>query len=211
MTTKAELTKQFIIETSAPIFNKYGYAATSLSTLTKVTGLTKGAIYGNFENKEDLAIKCFNYNIKRLFKALMTTVDGIESATGKLYAIVDFYRGYYEYSQRFGGCPIINIGVDSNNQNTGLINHVRKTIKKFHVYIADIIDLGKEQGEIKYEVDSMEWSIRIDSMIQGATFMTTTMDDNRYITDVMNQVEDIIKNELAVSSSDSVKQNRIEN
>lgn len=196
MSTKAAITTQFIIETSAPIFNKYGYAATSLSTLTKVTGLTKGSIYGNFTNKEDLAIKCFNYNIKRLFKALMTTVDGIESATGKLLAIVDFYRDYYEYSKRFGGCPIINVGVDSNNQNTALINHVRKTIKRFHVYIADIIDLGKEQEEIKSKIDSMEWSIRIDSMIQGATFMTTTMDDNRYVVDVMNQLDAIIKNEL---------------
>ncbi len=197
MSTKAAITTQFIIETSAPIFNKYGYAATSLSTLTKVTGLTKGAIYGNFENKEDLAIKCFNYNIKRLFKALMTTVENIDSATGKLAAIIDFYRDYYNYSQRFGGCPIINVGVDSNNQNTALINHVRKTIKRFHRYIADIIDLGKKQGEIKKEIDTMEWSIRIDSMIQGATFMTTTMDDNRYVIDVMNQLDEIIKNELS--------------
>jgi AcrR family transcriptional regulator len=197
MKTKAALTTQFIIETAAPIFNKYGYAATSLSTLTKVTGLTKGAIYGNFENKEDLAIKCFNYNIKRLFAALMQTVDGIDSATGKLLAIVDFYREYYDYSKRFGGCPIINVGVDSNNQNTALINHVRKTIQRFHVYIADIIDLGKEQGEIQQGIDSMEWSVRIDSMIQGATFMTTTMDDNRYVIDVMNQLETIIKKELS--------------
>lgn len=197
MSTKAASTTQFIIETAAPIFNKYGYAATSMSTLTKVTGLTKGAIYGNFTNKEDLAIKCFNYNIKRIFNTLMSNVDNIESAVGKLYAISNFYRNYYEYSQRFGGCPIINVGVDSNNQNTALITHVRKIIKRFHVYIVEIIDLGKEQGEIKPNINSMEWSIRIDSMIQGATFMTTTMDDNRYIVDVMNQVDSIIKYELS--------------
>ena len=197
MSTKAALTTQFIIETAAPIFNKYGYAATSMSTLTKVTGLTKGAIYGNFKNKEDLAIKAFNYNIKRIFNSLMTNVDAIESAVGKLYAISNFYRNYYEYSQEFGGCPIINVGVDSNNQNTALITHVRKIIKRFHVYIVDILELGKEQGEIRKDIDAMEWSIRIDSMIQGATFMTTTMDDKRYIVDVMNQVDDIIKNELS--------------
>lgn len=198
MTTKAALTTQFIIETAAPIFNKHGYAATSMSTLTKVTGLTKGAIYGNFENKEDLAIKCFNYNIKRIFNNLMSGVDSVESAPDKLLAISDFYKKYYKYSEQFGGCPILNVGVDANNQNTALINHVRKMIKQFHVYIADIVDLGKEQGTIKPEVDAMEWSYRIDSMIQGAVFMTHTMDDNRYIVDVMNQVDDIIKKELSV-------------
>ncbi len=198
MTTKAALTTQFIIETAAPIFNKHGYAATSMSTLTKVTGLTKGAIYGNFENKEDLAIKCFNYNIKRIFNTLMSGVDSVESAPEKLLAISEFYKKYYKYSEQFGGCPILNVGVDSNNQNTALITHVRKMIKRFHVYIADIVDLGKEQGTIKPDVDAMEWSYRIDSMIQGAVFMTHTMDDNRYIVDVMNQVDDIIKNELSV-------------
>ena len=198
MTTKAALTTQFIIETAAPIFNKHGYAATSMSTLTKVTGLTKGAIYGNFENKEDLAIKCFNYNIKRIFNNLMSGVDSVESAPDKLLAISDFYKKYYKYSEQFGGCPILNVGVDANNQNTALINHVRKMIKQFHVYIADIVDLGKEQGTIKPEVDAMEWSYRIDSMIQGAVFMTHTMDDNRYIVDVMNQVDEIIKKELSV-------------
>ena len=45
MTTKAELTSQYIIETVAPIFNKNGYAATSMLDLTNATGLTKGAIY----------------------------------------------------------------------------------------------------------------------------------------------------------------------
>ena len=64
MTTKAQLTAQYIIETVAPIFNKNGYAATSLSDLTKATGLTKGAIYGNFKNKEELAIIAFKYNVK---------------------------------------------------------------------------------------------------------------------------------------------------
>jgi len=64
MLTKAELTTQYIIETVAPIFNKNGYAATSMSDLTKATGLTKGAIYGNFKNKEDLAIASFKHNVK---------------------------------------------------------------------------------------------------------------------------------------------------
>ncbi|MBL7756118.1 MAG: TetR family transcriptional regulator, partial [Chitinophagaceae bacterium] len=50
MAGKAERTRQHIIEKAAPFFNKKGYADTSLSDITAATGLTKGAIYGNFEN-----------------------------------------------------------------------------------------------------------------------------------------------------------------
>ena len=68
MTTKAERTTAFIIETVAPIFNKHGYIGTSMSDLTEATGLTKGALYGNFENKEALALAAFEYNSVQLLK-----------------------------------------------------------------------------------------------------------------------------------------------
>ena len=61
-TTKAERTRNFIIEKTAEIFNRKGYAGTSMSDITEATGLTKGSIYGNFENKEDVALAVFEYN-----------------------------------------------------------------------------------------------------------------------------------------------------
>ena len=39
---------------SANLFNTYGYKATSISDITKATGLTKGAIYRHFDSKKDL-------------------------------------------------------------------------------------------------------------------------------------------------------------
>ena len=49
MSTDNLNTSDFILETVAPIFNRKGYAGTSLSDLTAATGLTKGAIYFNFK------------------------------------------------------------------------------------------------------------------------------------------------------------------
>ena len=48
---RSEKTRQFIIETTASLFNKKGYAGTSMSDLTEATKLTKGSIYGNFERE----------------------------------------------------------------------------------------------------------------------------------------------------------------
>jgi TetR/AcrR family transcriptional repressor of nem operon len=36
-----------------------GYSGTSMSDITAATGLTKGSIYGNFENKDEVAIAAF--------------------------------------------------------------------------------------------------------------------------------------------------------
>ena len=65
--SKAERTRQFIIETTASLFNTKGYEGTSLSDLTTATGLTKGSIYGNFENKEEVALAAFDHNLSKVW------------------------------------------------------------------------------------------------------------------------------------------------
>ena len=196
MTTKAELTSIYILETVAPIFNKNGYAATSLSDLTEATGLTKGAIYGNFKNKEELAIASFKFTVKNLMKDIAKHLKLSNSPIQKLFLISDFYRNYYSYSKPLGGCPVLNIGVDANNQNTLLLENVKRIIENIQGKVASIIEDGIEIGEISTEINAMQYAKRIDTMIQGAVFMTYTMNDEFYIKDTMNQIDQMIHNEL---------------
>ena len=197
MLTKAELTTQYILETVAPIFNQNGYAATSMKDITDATGLTKGAIYGNFENKEQLAIAAFRYTVKKLMMEIGKHLEQSDSPKQKLYLISDFYRNYYNYSKRLGGCPVLNIGVDANNQNTLLLKKVRQTIEKIQDQVAALIEKGIEFGEISSEINAMTYAKRIDSILQGAIFMTYTMDDEFYLKDATDQIDNIITNEMS--------------
>lgn len=196
MLSKSEKTTKFIIETVAPIFNKKGYEATSMMDITSATGLTKGAIYGNFKNKEAIAIAAFNENVNTLLKKIAKHQNQSKSPLKKLYLITDFYTNYYDYSKELGGCPILNIGVDSNQQDTSLLEHVRLVINKTQHNISKLIDWGKETGEIKQEVKSHLFAKRLYSHIQGAIFMTYTMDDDQYLKQAMIEINSIIKNEI---------------
>lgn len=196
MTTKAEITSQYILETVAPIFNKNGYAATSMSDITNATGLTKGAIYGNFKNKEELAIASFKFTVKNMMKRIETHISLGKSPLEKLFLVTDFYRNYYDYSKQLGGCPILNIGVDSNNQNSLLLQKVRQVIERIQDQVATLVEDGIEAGEISTNTNALFFAKRLDTMIQGAIFMTYTMDDDFYIKDTMNQIDKIINTEL---------------
>jgi len=196
MTTKAELTSQYILEMVAPIFNKNGYAATSLKDITSATGLTKGAIYGNFKNKEELSIAAFKLNVKTMMTEIKEHISTSNSPIKKLFLITDFYRNYYEYSKQLGGCPVLNIGVDANNQNSLLLEKVRQVIEKIQDKLATIIENGIEANEISSDINAMQFAKRLDTMIQGAIFMTYTMDDNFYIKDTMDVIDNIINTEL---------------
>ncbi|MBW1297539.1 TetR/AcrR family transcriptional regulator [Aquimarina litoralis] len=196
MYTKAEKTTEFIIETVAPIFNKNGYAATSLSDITKATGLTKGAIYGNFKNKEELAIAAFTMTVKNMLRRITEHQSLSDSPIRKLFLITDFYRNYYNYSQELGGCPVLNMGVDAKHQNGELFNYVQYTINKIQSNLAALIDQGKQSEEIKIGIDSLLYSKRLYTMIIGAIFMTHTMEDNSYLLQTMDQIDTMIQTEL---------------
>ncbi|MFD0861854.1 TetR/AcrR family transcriptional regulator [Sungkyunkwania multivorans] len=196
--TKAQKTTNYIIETVAPIFNQNGYAATSLSDITSATGLTKGAIYGNFENKEDLAMAALKYNIKKVLNRIEAHMEQGNSPTEKLLLLTDFYRNYYHFSQELGGCPIINVGVDANNQNDAFMKKVQDVIELIEHYLAKLIDEGKEIGEIRKTIMSQTYAKRFYSLLQGATFMAQTMKDNSYIHDAANVISDTINQRFRV-------------
>lgn len=198
MLTKSELTKEHILKTVAPIFNKNGYAATSLSDLTEATGFTKGAIYGHFENKEELAIQAFNFNVRSLMKRIGDHLKSSDSPLQKLYLISDFYRNYYDYSKQLGGCPVINVGVDANNQNKVLLKRVRQVVEKIQDQLATLIENGIEAGEITDRINAMTYAKRIDTMFQGAIFMTYTMNDDSYLKETTEQIDQMITNQLKI-------------
>jgi len=198
MLSKSEKTTKYIIETVAPIFNQKGYSATSMSDITQATGLTKGAIYGNFENKEALAIAAFKKNINNLLKRIAKHQEQRKSPLQKIYLITDFYRNYYDFSKELGGCPILNVGVDANNQDTTLLEEVRRIIIKTQNNIAKLVDWAKEANEVKQHVDSQKFAKRLYSHIQGAVFMTYTMDDSDYLNQSMNEIDHYIKTYIAL-------------
>ena len=62
-----EITKAKVLKEATALFNTKGYKATSLSDITEATGLTKGAIYRHFENKEVLEIEAFQKMMQAIF------------------------------------------------------------------------------------------------------------------------------------------------
>ncbi len=194
--SKSERTRAYIIETVAPIFNRSGFSAMSLSKITEATGLTKGAIYGHFENKEELAIESFKFSVRKVLKDLNKTVNKGETPLEMLKNIAVFYEDYYEYNKQFGGCPILNIGVDANNQNKVITQLVQSYNHRILERFSQLIEKAKETNEIKKSIDSMLYAKRFFYMIEGAVYMTHIMKDDSYLKDVSTVLQQIIKQEL---------------
>ncbi|WP_103068452.1 TetR/AcrR family transcriptional regulator [Aquimarina sediminis] len=188
-----ENTSEFIIETIAPIFNKKGYVGTSLSDLTKATKLTKGALYCNFKNKEELAIKAFRYNAKNALHPLFVQLSKHETSLAKLKTITNYYRHFYNIANKRGGCPILNIGIDAKHNSPALFNEAKKEASKLTQGFAKIIQNGIDTSEFNASIDAFKYARNFYAMIEGAVFMAMMYNDDKYLTDAMDLIDDIIE------------------
>ncbi|WP_373519115.1 TetR/AcrR family transcriptional regulator [Pricia sp.] len=196
MSTKAEKTTAFIIETVAPLFNKQGYIGTSMSDLTDATGLTKGAIYGNFENKEALALSAYEYNSKRLLAKIDDVLAAEGNALDKVFALTDFYRSYDVFTQDMGGCPILNTGVDAQGNNRLLSAANREALKEIEGKIALVLENGVNKKELKIPVTPLQFAKQMFTIIQGAVAMSTMTRDRKYLINTITYLDVLIKREL---------------
>lgn len=70
--TRAEL-----LEAAAVVFARHGYHATSVDMVAEAAGYTKGAVYSNFDSKEELFLALLDQHLE----AAVRTVDEIVAAT----------------------------------------------------------------------------------------------------------------------------------
>ncbi len=170
---KREQTRAFIIEKTAPIFNRRGFIGTSLSDITQATGLTKGSIYGNFADKDEVALKAFGFMSTKRRRGLVSEMSPHrESPLAMLRAYASYFRGSYEVIREFGGCPIVNTAVDADDTNPTLSAAVRKVVEDWRTAMQDLIRRGVSLGEIKPETDPEERASLLISLLEGGLWLS---------------------------------------
>lgn len=189
---KAAKTRQFIIEQTAPIFNKKGFAGTSLSDLTLATGLTKGSIYGNFKNKDEVAIAAFEHNIGKIESLLRQLMAEAPSPLEKLKAYVAFYRSPELFPVFKLGCPIVNAAPEADDTHPLLQEKVNQTILRWDTNIQTLIRKGIEAGQIKKDTEASAFSARMIALIEGGSLISKSTGDWRFLEEALQQLEDSI-------------------
>jgi len=165
--SKADRTKQYIIEKTACIFNTKGYAGTSINDLIEATGLTKGSIYGNFENKDQVALAAFDYNFERLVLYIRSKMDAKESVVEKLLVYPETYRNFLTNPILISGCPVTNTSTEADDTHPLLRDKVEGAYNFWKNSLENHITNGISSGEIKSDLNINEFISVFISIMQG--------------------------------------------
>jgi AcrR family transcriptional regulator len=166
--TKSERTRQFIVEKTAPLFNKKGYDGTTLSDLTEATGLTKGALYGNFPDKEAIAQEAFRYSIAKVREMVRLQLEDAHTYKQQLKALVDFFASYVFSPPVPGGCPLLNSAIEADDHNSFMRKIVARELVITIDFISGLLEKGKKNGEFQKNIRPRELAYTFFCSIEGA-------------------------------------------
>jgi AcrR family transcriptional regulator len=192
MLSKAERTKQFIIEKAAAVFNEKGYAGTSMNDLTIATGLTKGSIYGNFENKDDIAIAAFDHNFQLLTTYIKQQMEAQISVIDKLMVYPKTYRQFWQLPFLQGGCPVANTATEADDTHPALKTKAAFALQFWRNAVEYRVQTGIDTGEINPETNITEFVAVLTSVIQGSVLQAKVSGNLIYLNASMNFLERMI-------------------
>jgi TetR/AcrR family transcriptional repressor of nem operon len=168
---RGEDTRRRIVEQSAAVFNRHGYAGTSMSELMAATGLEKGGLYRHFESKEDLAAAAFDYAWETVKEPRRRGIENCTTAIEKLLLLV---KNFVEQPPRTlpGGCPVLNTAIDSDDGNEVLRGKARAALNQWRADIAYIVREGQRNGELRDEIDPAAVATVVIAALEGAVMMS---------------------------------------
>lgn len=190
--SKSEQTKEYIIEKIAPIFNTKGYAGTSISDIMEETGLSKGCIYGNFENKDELALAAFEYNHNKVNELMRSKILERENSIDRLLVYPRIYKNYFRYPFLHAGCPILNSATEVDDTHPMLRERVVQALDFWRTSLEKQIKRGIHRKEIHPLTHPKELAILIISLIEGS-FMQSKLNNRLFELKIaMNYLENLI-------------------
>jgi TetR/AcrR family transcriptional repressor of nem operon len=191
--SKAERTKQFIVEKTAPVFNAKGFAGTSVNDLIQATGLSKGSIYGNFENKDEVALAAFDYNFGLVSSYLKSRMAPKADSIERLLVYPQTFRNYLALPFLQAGCPILNTATEADDTHPLLREKAANALREWKQAVEQQVERGISRQEIKPEIIPEDVAVLMISMTEGAIMQAKVLGNTSALKITMTYLEKFLR------------------
>jgi len=115
-TGKGERTRQKLVEATATLLRRQGYAATGLSDIVDESGAPRGSIYFYFRDKDELACAALAHSGQQWRVRIEEAVAGARDLGAAIDAIVQLLGDDLEASGWRHGCPVAAVALEATSK-----------------------------------------------------------------------------------------------
>lgn len=169
----AEETKNKILEAGLNVFSRKGFSAATLIDIAAEAGVTRGAVYWHFKNKEELYFQLNEKYNMMFFGKINDLLSEDMKAGEKLKVIISYLFGMLEDNKEFRMIEEINHTgkSDSIPNNNAMCEYFSGAKQEKWETVKALIEKGKEDGEIRKDIDSASMTDAILGYVFGVELL----------------------------------------
>jgi AcrR family transcriptional regulator len=162
---RGQKSRRELIEIAIDCFARFGYQGTSVDRIARAAGVTKGAIYYHFRDKEDLLTAAVADRVEEFEQRVQKACEN----TGAVSALRRIARVCVEHAKsndypRF----TITLMVEAIETNHAISDQLREMMRRFRAFLREIIRSGQEDGLFRADVDASAAAAMYTSCVLGA-------------------------------------------
>jgi AcrR family transcriptional regulator len=163
---QSEQTRQQIIQVAAELFTCKGYSGTSISDIAQAVGLTKGALYHHFENKDALFLAVVKALRENWGKEVGRVVVKEKDALNRIAAMFELHARLIQKNNTY--C-LLMLGIFSNacGEEAKFTGELEAVYGELAQFVQAIVEKGQADGEIRADLDTRMIALNIVAMMRG--------------------------------------------
>jgi len=149
---------QVLINAAMDLFASYGYRGTSLARIARAAGVTKGALYWHFNDKEDFFLAVAERVLQEWNKAFAQERPVVTRADFR-----DYFLRIFDTSAKLNTTNpwvsrlLMIITLESHKIGPRVLRAMRKANARQLEYLRDLVERGKALGVLAGDLD-VDWA-----------------------------------------------------
>src|SRR5438876_7176673 len=131
-------------------FARLGYQGTTIDRIARDAGVTKGAVYYHFRDKEQLLFDAVKDHVGEFERQVLAEVTPETDAMAALRRVVDvcFFHATVSNHRRF----IITLMIEALDTNPRLSAEFQRILRRMRAFLADLVRRGQGQGTMRTDI-----------------------------------------------------------
>ncbi|MDH6133530.1 TetR/AcrR family transcriptional repressor of nem operon [Kitasatospora sp. MAA4] len=171
MYSEVMATPERLIESTQELLWERGYVGTSPKAIQQRAGVGQGSMYHHFSGKPDLAAAAMRRSAERLLNLAQDQLAGPGTAYERI-------AGYLlRQREVLRGCPVGRMAQDPDViADPALRAPVQETFERLGRRITEVIEEGRQLGELRPGPDAQELAAMVVAVVQGGYVLARAAD-----------------------------------
>jgi AcrR family transcriptional regulator len=173
-----ERTRERVLQAAFQEIYHSGYRGADLDAILAAAGVTKGALYYHFDNKEALGYAVVDEVIaSQTHQKWVQPLRNGKNPIDDLVRIVQSESLKREDVQR--GCPLLNLSQEMSGLDEGFRRRTARIFKDWHDAIAEALREGQKRGVVRSDINANETATFLIAAYEGYVVLTKNSQDAR--------------------------------